>query len=138
MTDQITHDPATSLGAFSPGEAAVAVVQDVVEGQKFADELVKAGYPREGVRLWKPEEVIQGLNDLEERRNPAQWLGAFLSDEDQWAKQYVDFAEAGHAIVMVAATVAEDARAAVDVARRHPVKLMRHYGGNVVTDLLPE
>lgn len=138
MVNEEVEEAGTSLGAFYPEHAAVAVVDDAQTAQEFMRALKDSGYPVEAGQVWQPRQIIEGLRELKEGRNPVQKLGAFLSDEDLWQKQYHEFAQQGNAMMVIPAETADDARQIASKLDHNRIRLLRHYGDSVVTDVLPD
>lgn len=134
MDKQVLEEKPTTFGSFNPVGTVLVVADDIAAAAMISEELATAGFES---RAWAPAEVIEGLEAIQNDRNAAQKLGAFLSDEELWSNQYLEFARQGNAFVTATAPKEEDGERAREVIEGRPIRLMRHYGDSVATDLLP-
>jgi hypothetical protein len=124
----------TQLGSFYPRDHVIAVMPDRVAVMDGTRELKAAGF--KDIEVWSPTEVIHEQAVAESERNVFQKLGALVSDEENWAREYAEFAAQGQVLVAVLASEPEEAQRAGDILGAFGGHSMRHYGARTVTDLL--
>jgi hypothetical protein len=136
MADE--KDPPTQLGSFYPNKSVVAVLPDGDAARRAQADLGNAGFATDSIQVFSGAEVSNRETEIEENRSLFQKIGAFISDEDQWAQEYAEYGEQGQWFVVVDApenTDAERARKALLPLGAHH---MRYYSDATVTDLVPD
>jgi hypothetical protein len=126
----------TQLGTLYPRDHVVAAIPETAAAHEAAGELGRAGIPATDIHMHAPATVVAYEERREEEQNPIQKLGAFISDEDEWANQYREFAEQGEWLLVVRAEDDETAERVRDVLLPHGAHHMRHYRGATVLDLV--
>ena len=127
------------LGAWYPKDYVVAVIEDLDEAERAAEELRRAGFPAEDVRLFPSEQVVEGLRLAEAQRNLLQRIGAAIqrevTEEGAANKDYNEDARAGRHLVTVMAVEPEEIERARQVLVARGARRIMHYKKYTITDL---
>jgi hypothetical protein len=126
------------LGVWYPRHYVVSAI-DAAEGLRALEDLLAAGFGRNGIYLRDSASVREIQRQIRAQRTPLQQAGAAfaraVSDEGVMAEEYFEEARQGASLLAVLcpeSKLVDDARR---VLKAHGARHLRYYGETTITDL---
>lgn len=127
----------TRLGSFYPKNCVVAVLPDANHAEKAAQTLREHDFASDDIRVWGHDETLDKTETFTDDRDLLQKFGALHSDEENWMNEYREKLEEGAKLLIVYVPDADRLDEIRDLLGPLGAEKMRHYGGLVVSDIVP-
>jgi len=125
------------LGSFYPKNCVVAVMPGADVARRASDELHARGFGSDDVKVWGRHELFREEDAFTNDRSLLQKVGALHSDEENWMKEYRELIEEGGSLLTVYVPDADRLDEIRDLLTPLGATRIRHYGGLVVSDIVP-
>src|ERR1700760_4659391 len=122
----------TAYGVFKPVGHVLASFPSERDARAAIDDLVDAGFARDAVAYYPPEEVLERA----ERDIQNSGVLASIGQELNLVKQQRDLAGEGHPFVSVLAPEDDAARRAADIVARYNADRAQKFGRLIIEELI--
>ncbi len=134
------HDPnfpQAASGSLYPKNYVVGVIDDLQEAQKAEQGFIAAGYDAETIRLMESNEMVQKVEELDNKKNPFQrFFASFQSQTDETgAHVYQQEAEKGRHILHVRANSEDQVEKIATLMTRYHAHTIKFFGSWSVADI---